>query len=177
MTRNISFKLGARKTVNYTVTERKPVRSGKGFSFKPGDIEDTGLYFVYPKGAKAPIYIGFSDGHLYAVYTRHFQSWKDKQYRAVFPDDCTIKFLFPSDRYARLNIKEVESYLIRKYAPAANVVRYRTTRRAIDPKTGAPEQKWTTIDRLRKQGLLLEQNKRKERTKHIGFQDWEEAPF
>ena len=68
------------------------------------------------KGAKRPVYVGYSGSDLYKTMYRHFQSWDDKtQYRATYPKrGYEILVIVPR---SRVLASAIEQYYIEKFKP------------------------------------------------------------
>lgn len=102
-------------------TKRAPVYD------KPGAVSFTvrasngksGVYLIYPKGGRKPIYIGRSGVNLYKTITRHFQSWADKtQARVTYPQGAgyQIRIVYTSPQRA----EKLERALILTKRPKDN---------------------------------------------------------
>lgn len=85
----------------------------------------SGVYLIYKKGVKNPVYIGYSGSNLYKTLTRHFQSWNDRtQVRITYPQNGNYSVsivLCTPEQAVRL-----EKYLIKKIRPVDNPNKYDT---------------------------------------------------
>lgn len=76
----------------------------------------SGVYLI--KNGNEITYVGHSQSNLYRTMYRHFQSWKDKQYRVVYDKQgprARVIFTTPSQA------PKLEAALINKYKPVDNI--------------------------------------------------------
>lgn len=91
-------------------------------TLKASHETSVGVYLIRDKESKKILYIGHSTSNLYKTLYRHFQSWKDKQYRATFDKYKTeVRIITTTEKQAQ----RLERFLIRKYRPGANEVKHK----------------------------------------------------
>ena len=87
---------------------------------RPGS--QTGVYLI--KENETIVYVGHSSSNLYKTFTRHFQSWEDRQHRTTYAnrssDKLTARVIFTTPAKARA----LEKALVLKYQPRDNVNKY-----------------------------------------------------
>lgn len=95
----------------------------------------TGVYFIKSNRTGKVIYIGYSSSNLYKTITRHFQTWNDKQQdRFVYSKNgYTVRVIFTSMNRAAI----LEKYLITKYKPRDNKMKYDSYLSASEEKQAA----------------------------------------
>lgn len=86
------------------------------------DGNQTGVYII--KSGGEIVYIGYSSSNLHKTFTRHFQSWTDRQHRTTYKnrssDKLTARVIFTTP----LKAAELEKALVIKYKPRDNVNKY-----------------------------------------------------
>ena len=74
----------------------------------------SGAYIIKDKNTNKILYVGSSRTNLYKTMYRHFQSWEDKQKRAVYGKYKTkVRVILTSPQRAR----NLEIGLVKKYSP------------------------------------------------------------
>lgn len=85
--------------------------------------EKKGVYIIRDKRSGQIIYIGQSTSNIYKTLYRHFQNWDDPtQYRVTYPKQGKEVAVFIV-KNAR-EVLELERYLIIKYQPKDNEIKY-----------------------------------------------------
>lgn len=82
----------------------------------------TGVYLI--KSGNTIVYVGYSASNLYKTFTRHFQSWEDRQIRITYKnrnaDNYTARIIFCGP----VKAKKLETALVIKYRPRDNPNKY-----------------------------------------------------
>lgn len=79
----------------------------------------SGTYLIFDKRINKIVYVGYSGYNLYKTLYRHFQSWVDEQYRAVYDKNDTnilVRVIYTTPKRS----KQLEKLLIEKYLPRDN---------------------------------------------------------
>lgn len=95
---------------------KPPYKKDKKATFNYKIFATAGVYLIKNKNGKI-VYVGHSQSNLYKTMYRHFQEWKDKQYRATYPKlGYTVRVVKTTPKQAVL----LESLLIEKHKPKDN---------------------------------------------------------
>lgn len=82
----------------------------------------SGVYII--KSGSNIVYVGYSASNLYKTFTRHFQSWEDRQIRITYKnrsaDNYTARIIFCGP----IKAKKLEMALVIKYKPRDNPNKY-----------------------------------------------------
>lgn len=87
---------------------------------RPGS--QTGVYII--KEAGQIVYIGYSSSDLHKTFTRHFQSWQDRQHRTTYGNRNSSKLAARVIFTSPLKAPKLERALVIKYQPRDNVNKY-----------------------------------------------------
>ena len=107
----------------------EPYRADGGTNLRPY-VGKSGVYFIFKKGEKKPIYIGKSEGNLYKTILRHFQVWNDG-YATRTGDKVRDRTVYEKKGYLVRVIEttarravSLEKSLIVRYKPKDNPIKY-----------------------------------------------------
>lgn len=82
----------------------------------------SGVYLI--KSGGTIVYVGYSGSNLYKTFTRHFQSWEDRQIRITYKnrnaENYTARIIFCGP----IKAKKLETALVIKYRPRDNPNKY-----------------------------------------------------
>lgn len=99
-----------------------PYLSNGKTALKSNTKAKRGLYFIKSRRTGKIVYVGYSNSSLYKTLYRHFQSWKDRQYRATFrKSDYVVKIILSKSSL----ISDLEKFYIDKYKPTKNAQLYK----------------------------------------------------
>ena len=100
-----------------------PPYDNQGNTNFPLTMKRSGVYLIKENGVL--VYVGYSETNLYKTMYRHFQYWKDKQYRVTYSDKLKtgsylvrVIFCTPAQAF------RLEGALILKYRPRDNAHQY-----------------------------------------------------